>query len=47
MDGLGIACISCSIWLYMGYRDQDIPRALMELMYLVLAIRGVWNWVGF
>jgi hypothetical protein len=45
--GWGIACISCSIWLYMGYRDQDIPRALMELMYLVLAIRGVWNWVGF
>ena len=43
--GWGIACFSCSIWLYMGYKDGDIPRALMELMYLLLAIRGVIMWV--
>ena len=30
----------------MGVKDKDIPRALMELMYLLLAVRGVWNWVG-
>ncbi len=43
--GWGIACFSCSIWLYMGYKDGDTPRALMELMYLLLAIRGVIMWV--
>lgn len=43
--GWGIACFSCSIWIYMGYKDKDIPRALMELMYLLLAIRGVYNWL--
>ena len=30
--GWGVARFSCSIWLYMGYKDKDIPRALMELM---------------
>ena len=43
--GWGVACFSCSIWLYMGYKDKDIPRALMELMYLCLAIRGIVNWI--
>ena len=43
--GWGVACFSCSIWLYMGYKDKDIPRALMELMYLALAVRGVINWL--
>lgn len=42
--GWSIALFSCSIWVYMGYKDKDIPRALMELMYLGLAIRGIWNW---
>ena len=42
--GWAVAVFSCSIWVYMGYKDKDIPRALMELMYLCLAIRGVWNW---
>ena len=44
--GWAVACFSCSIWIYMGYKDKDTPRALMELMYLLLAVRGVWNWVG-
>jgi hypothetical protein len=42
--GWSIACLSCAIWIYMGYKDRDTPRALMEVMYLVLAIRGVINW---
>ena len=41
-----IATMSCSIWIYMGIKDKDIPRALMELMYLILAIRAIWNWVS-
>jgi len=43
--GWGVACMSCSIWIYMGMKDKDLPRALMELMYLLLAIRGVYNWI--
>jgi hypothetical protein len=29
----------------MGIKDGDIPRALMEAMYLLLAIRAIWNWL--
>ena len=43
--GWGIATISCSIWIYMGIKDRDTPRALMELMYLLLALRAIYNWV--
>jgi len=43
--GWSIACISCSIWIYMAYKDKDTPRGLMELMYLLLGIRAVWNWL--
>ena len=43
--GLGIATISCSSWIYMGIKDKDTPRALMELMYLLLALRAIYNWV--
>jgi hypothetical protein len=39
------SALSCSIWIYMGIKDKDIPRALMELMYLLLAIRAIWNWL--
>ena len=34
--GWSVALISCSIWIWMGVKDQDTPRALMELMYLCL-----------
>ena len=30
--GWGIACFSCSIWIYMGWKDNDIPRTLMEVI---------------
>lgn len=43
--GWAIAIFSCSIWIYMGIKDKDTPRALMELMYLCLAIRGIYNWI--
>ena len=43
--GWAVACGSCSIWIYMGFKDGDTPRALMEIFYLLLAIRGVYNWL--
>ena len=43
--GWAIATMSCSIWIYMGVKDKDIPRALMELMYLFLALRAIYNWL--
>jgi hypothetical protein len=41
-----VALASCSIWIWMGVKDKDTPRALMELMYLLLAVRGVFNWLS-
>ena len=29
-----------------GIKDKDIPRALMEGMYLLLSLRAVWNWLA-
>ena len=43
--GWGIATISCSIWIYMGIKDRYTTRALMELMYLLLALRAIYNWI--
>jgi|TARA_B110000438_G_C15402463_1_gene473992 drug/metabolite transporter (DMT)-like permease len=43
--GWVVALFSCSIWIYMGIKDKDTPRALMEAMYMLLAFRGIWNWV--
>jgi hypothetical protein len=43
--GWAIATVSCSIWIYMGIKDGDTPRALMEGMYLLLALRAIWNWL--
>lgn len=43
--GWGLACISCSMWVYFAVKDNDIPRAMMELMYMILAMRAVYNWV--
>ena len=44
--GWAIATVSCSIWIYMGIKDRDIPRTLMDLMYLLLAVRAIWNWLA-
>ena len=43
--GWVVALFSCSIWIYMCIKDKDTPRALMEAMYMLLAFRGIWNWV--
>ena len=43
--GWSIACISCAMWIWFAVKDKDTPRALMELMYLLLAMRAVYNWI--
>tara|TARA_B100001113_G_scaffold262949_1_gene217844 strand:- start:998 stop:1243 length:246 start_codon:yes stop_codon:yes gene_type:complete len=43
--GWAIASVSCMIWIHMGIKDKDIPRTLMELMYLLLALRAISNWL--
>ena len=43
--GWAVACFSCSIWIWMGVKDKDSPRELMELFYLFLSIRGIYNWL--
>jgi len=43
--GWAVATVSCSIWIYMGIKDKDTPRALMEFMYLLLALRAIYNWL--
>ena len=42
--GWALGCISCTIWVYFGWKDKDTPRALMEVMYLLLSVRAVFNW---
>jgi hypothetical protein len=44
--GWTISSISCTIWVYMGYKDKDIPRMLMELVYVFLSIRAILNWLN-
>ena len=41
-----ISSISCTIWVYMGYKDKDIPRMLMELVYVFLSVRAILNWLN-
>lgn len=43
--GWAIGCVSCAIWVAMGIKDRDTPRTLMELCYLLLGLRAVWNWL--
>ena len=43
--GWALGCVSCLMWVYFGWKDGDIPRTLMELMYLTLSIRAVYNWI--
>jgi hypothetical protein len=32
--GWAIATVSCSIWIYMGIKDRDTPRALRDVSHL-------------
>ena len=43
--GWGSACLSALFWVFIGIRDSDIPRTLMELMYFGLAFRAIINWM--
>ena len=44
--GWTISSISCTIWVYMGWKDKDIPRMLMELVYVFLSVRAILNWLN-
>ena len=41
--GWGISAIATAMWFYFGLKDRDMPRALMELFFVILCIRGVIN----
>ncbi|MBR19837.1 MAG: hypothetical protein CMA64_06790 [Euryarchaeota archaeon] len=43
--GWAIGCVSCSMWVYFGFKDKDTPRALMEVMYLLISMRALYNWI--
>ncbi len=40
-----LSTVSCGMWVYFGYKDRDMPRTLMELMYLILSLRAIYNWI--
>tara|TARA_B100001989_G_C24084667_1_gene244116 strand:+ start:117 stop:389 length:273 start_codon:yes stop_codon:yes gene_type:complete len=44
--GWTICTLSCFIWIIMGIKDRDIPRTLMEVMYLIIGIRAILNWIN-
>ena len=43
--GWRLSVMACVMWVYFGLKDKDWPRALMELMYLILSMRAVYNWL--
>ena len=43
--GWSLSVVACVMWVYFGLKDKDWPRALMELMYLVLSMRATYNWL--
>ena len=45
--GWTICSISCLIWIFMGIKDRDVPRTLMEVMYFIIGIRAIINWINF
>ena len=44
--GWSLSVVACVMWVYFGLKDRDWPRALMELMYLILSMRAVYNWIN-
>jgi len=45
--GWSICTVSCLIWIFMGIKDRDIPRTLMEIMYFIIGLRAIVNWLSF
>ena len=43
--GWSLSVMACVMWVYFGLKDKDWPRAVMELMYLILSMRAVYNWL--
>ena len=43
--GWFLSIIACMMWVWFGWRGKDYPRALMELMYLILSMRAMYNWL--
>lgn len=43
--GWSLSVVACIMWVYFGYKDKDYARACMELMYLLLSMRAVYNWL--
>jgi len=43
--GWAFGVFGCSIWVYIAIKDKDVPRTLMEIMYLVMSVRAVYNWL--
>ena len=43
--GWFLSIVACIMLVYWGYKDRDYPRALMELMYLLLSMRAMYNWL--
>ena len=41
--GWTLSGLSTVMWCYFGIRDKDLPRALMEMFFVILCIRGVIN----
>ena len=43
--GWSLSVIACVMWVYFGLKDKELPISLMELMYLILSMRAVYNWL--
>ena len=43
--GWAMAGVRCLMLIWFAIKDKDIPRAMMELMYMLLAMRAVYNWM--
>ena len=41
--GWAISGISTFAWAYFCFKDRDYPRALMDVCFVLLCIRGVIN----
>ena len=44
--GWSLSVAACVMWVWFGYKDKDWPRMIMELMYMILSLRAVFNWLG-
>ena len=44
--GWTVCSMSTLIWVYCAYVEDDTPRTLMELMYMILCLKGVISWYG-